>query len=140
MILAPHSPPDDTCTLYMAVLCSKSARSCCPEGILAQLCCLLRMSCCPQVEFNKAALSLSDALPGDKKAAMNRLLKVGLWLQLTQHCAHHVCQDLLTMKLWNGVTAPGAWAITLLKTPCKGFFLLWHHTHPAVACRTAAEF
>jgi len=31
-----------------------------------------------QVEFNKAALSLSDALPGDKKAAMNRLLKVSL--------------------------------------------------------------
>ena len=31
---------------------------------------------CLQVEFNKAALSLSDALPGDKKQAMNRLLKV----------------------------------------------------------------
>lgn len=28
------------------------------------------------MEFNKAALSLSDALPGDKKLAMNRLLKV----------------------------------------------------------------
>ena len=40
------------------------------------------MSCCLQVEFNKAALSLSDALPGDKKAAMNRLLKVCLYCSL----------------------------------------------------------
>ena len=32
----------------------------------------------PQVEFNKAALSLADAFPADqKKAALNRLLKVG---------------------------------------------------------------
>ena len=32
-----------------------------------------------QVEFNKAALSLSDAIPADgRKAALNRLLKVGL--------------------------------------------------------------
>lgn len=31
-----------------------------------------------QVEFNKAALSLSDSIPGEqKKAALNRLLKVG---------------------------------------------------------------
>ncbi len=30
-----------------------------------------------QVEFNKAALSLSDSIPADqKKAALNRLLKV----------------------------------------------------------------
>ena len=30
-----------------------------------------------QVEFNKAALSLSDAIPADgRKAALNRLLKV----------------------------------------------------------------
>ena len=36
-------------------------------------------SCLPlQVEFNKAALSLADAFPADqKKAALNRLLKVG---------------------------------------------------------------
>lgn len=33
-----------------------------------------------QVEFNKAALSLADAFPADqKKAALNRLLKVGPW-------------------------------------------------------------
>ena len=31
-----------------------------------------------EVEFNKAALSLSDTIPADqKKAALNRLLKVG---------------------------------------------------------------
>lgn len=31
-----------------------------------------------QVEFNKAALSLSDSIPGEqRKAALNRLLKVG---------------------------------------------------------------
>lgn len=38
--------------------------------------CLTALDHYVQVEFNKAALSLSDALPGDKKAAMNRLLKV----------------------------------------------------------------
>ena len=48
------------------------------------------MSCCLQVEFNKAALSLSDALPGDKKAAMNRLLKVRPFCSLH---AHHACQE-----------------------------------------------
>ena len=34
------------------------------------------LGCMPQVEFNKAALSLSDAIPTDqRKAALNRLLK-----------------------------------------------------------------
>ncbi len=38
-----------------------------------------------QVEFNKAALSLSDSIPADqKKAALNRLLKV-------QSCALPLC-------------------------------------------------
>ena len=37
----------------------------------------------PQVEFNKAALSLADAFPADqKKAALNRLLKVSLQMLL----------------------------------------------------------
>ena len=45
----------------------------------------------PQVEFNKAALSLADAFPADqKKAALNRLLKVGgpacLALQAASWC------------------------------------------------------
>ena len=46
--------------------------SCClPACLPARLPCL-------QVEFNKAALSLADAFPADqKKAALNRLLKVG---------------------------------------------------------------
>ena len=35
------------------------------------------VSCAVQVEFNKAALSLSDSIAADqKKAALNRLLKV----------------------------------------------------------------
>lgn len=45
-------------------------------GIMAQ-CNVILNSLWSQVEFNKAALSLSDSIPGDqKKAALNRLLKV----------------------------------------------------------------
>lgn len=37
-----------------------------------------------QVEFNKAALSLSDAIPADgRKAALNRLLKVGRTINIS---------------------------------------------------------
>lgn len=40
-----------------------------------------------QVEFNKAALSLSDSIPADqKKAALNRLLKVRMQNRLMNIC------------------------------------------------------
>ena len=44
-----------------------------------------------EVEFNKAALSLSEALSAanQKKAALNRLLKVWIVLMELTHCIHH---------------------------------------------------
>lgn len=49
------------------------------------------------MEFNKAALSLADAFPTDqKKAALNRLLKVGAGKGISLHC-------------WPGIGAVAHW-------------------------------
>ena len=57
------------------------------------------------MEFNKAALSLSDALPGDKKLAMNRLLKV-------RPCLYGGSPSMWENSLWRGM----AWSEHILHT------------------------
>ncbi len=54
-----------------------------------------------QVEFNKAALSLSDSIPAEqKKAALNRLLKVGALINALS--SHYLC-IINFIRIFSGV-------------------------------------